>query len=97
MLPCRGCGYRREIPGDSHLRCAYRWDLDPAKIDALLAGGLEAALNNRKTGRWFRWPFNFDPLWGPDACPARAEQADPAMALEDNPRTHLLSFLARRL
>ena len=31
------------------------------------------------------------------ACPARAEQADPAMALEDNPLVHLLAAMAKRL
>jgi len=29
--------------------------------------------------QWFRFPFNYDPVWGPDACPAKAETADPVM------------------
>ena len=96
MLPCRGCGYERGIPGDTHVRCAYRWDRDPAALDAILPAIAKAAAKP-KIAQWFRWPFNFDPLWGPDACPARAEQADPAMALEDNPLVHLLAARAKRL
>lgn len=98
MLPCHGCGYRRENPGDAHLECAYRWELDAARFEEIM-DAIERLVNlrNAATMRWFRWPFNFDPTWGPDQCPALSATADPAMV---RPRTglgELLALMARRL
>ena len=73
MLPCVGCGYRRTIPGDEHLHCAYDWSQSPQDLTAILAG---ARITSR-TARWFRFPLNYDPTWGPDTCGVRADTAQP--------------------
>lgn len=79
MLPCNGCAYRREIPGNAHIRCVFRWD----RI-------------HYEPRRWFIFPYNYDPLWGPDECAARAETADPEKVMPDSPVADLLSLLAER-
>jgi hypothetical protein len=27
MLPCKDCGYQKNIPGDCHIKCTYDWGL----------------------------------------------------------------------
>jgi hypothetical protein len=46
-----------------------------------------------QTAQWFRFPFNFDPVWGADTCPQRAETADEAKIAAPNPWADLLSLL----
>lgn len=47
---CYKCKYRKNIPGDAHLRC----DNGAAKVTGHPHG--------IKNG-WFYWPVNFDPTW----------------------------------
>ena len=68
MLPCSGCAYRKEIPGDAHSQCLFDWRQDVA--------GLEAKFSENPPKRWFGFPFNYDPIWGPDACGQRTDTAD---------------------
>jgi hypothetical protein len=85
MLPCHGCAYRRDIPGDCHSRCAFHWrdsDLTMPRND-----------HGPRTQQWFRFPFNYDPIWGPDDCAARAEVEDKTKLAPQNPLADLLSFL----
>jgi hypothetical protein len=89
MLPCVGCAYRESIPGDAHSRCVFDWSQDE---DALVTIFKTAHLT-RKTQQWFRFPFNYDPVWGPDACPHRAEARDPAKVAPKNPWADMLSLL----
>ena len=49
-----------------------------------------------KTARWFQFPFNFDPCWGPDDCPNRSDVADAAKIAPANPLADLLSLLGGR-
>lgn len=90
MLPCQGCAYVRQIPGDRHSRCVFDWfDHDMMGLAGLTA---RAKLTPR-TAQWFRFPFNYDPTWGPDACPQRAETVDPMKVAKPNPLADLLSLL----
>lgn len=82
MLPCEGCAYRESIPGDVHIRCVFLWK--PAEV--LVAPNL-------RTARWFLFPFNYDPLWGPDECANRSETRDPAKTMPRNPMADILSIL----
>jgi hypothetical protein len=47
--------------------------------------------------QWFIFPFNYDPLWGPDECAARAEVADPAKVVADSPILSITRIFASRL
>jgi hypothetical protein len=85
MLPCNGCAYRREIPGDCHSRCAFDWERSKLSIPRNERGG--------RTMQWFRFPFNYDPVWGPDTCEARAEVEDKTKLAPANPLADLLSIL----
>ena len=83
MLPCEGCAYRESIPGDAHIRCVFLWQ----PKDVFVAP-------NRRVAQWFLFPFNYDPMWGPDTCPHRAEgERDPAKTAPPNPISDLLSIL----
>lgn len=85
MLPCQGCAYRESIPGDAHIRCVYKWD--PAELRAAIP------LPTPHVRRWFLFPFNYDPTWGPDACPARSETRDASRTTPSNPLGDLISLL----
>ena len=90
MLPCQDCAYRATIPGTHHSRCEFAWL--PAHAEAFLAL-FEGARLTERTQQWFRFPFNFDPVWGPDACPAQAETRDPAKVAPPNPWGDIVSLL----
>lgn len=85
MLPCKGCAYRREIPGDCHSRCMFDWK----------KSGLPHPRNGHggHTIQWFRFPFNYDPVWGPDICAARDEKEDKTKLAPTDPLADLLSYL----
>jgi len=90
MLPCHGCGYVRPIPGDAHRRCVFDW----IKYDLTeMAGLIARARLTPQTVRWFRFPFNYDPVWGPNTCPQRTDRADPTKIAPQNPWADLLSLL----
>lgn len=89
MLPCRGCAYRESIPGDAHSRCVFDWGQAVQALGTIF----ETARLTVKTQQWFRFPFNYDPLWGPDTCPQRSETLDPKKVAPKNPWADLLSLL----
>ena len=89
MLPChKGCAYQKEIPGDCHISCTFAWLKAAKEIQDDFP-----QCSSAHASRWFRFPFNFDPVWGPDACPAFAEQADPAMTKTFSPLESLAMLL----
>jgi hypothetical protein len=91
-LPCYGCAYRQEVPGSAHSRCVFNWKLDKEG----LAGLLNSAHITERTARWFMFPLNYDPTWGPDACPAKSDTLDKdKVAPPPDPLLELLSFLGR--
>lgn len=94
MLPCSGCGYRKEVPGSAHIGCSFNW---PDAVDdvRLTPAGWIAAVPARCAQR-FIFPWNYDPVWGPDECPVRAEKADPAWVYQATAMDDLIAILGRR-
>ena len=88
MLPCNTCAYRAEIPGDCHSRCTFDWIGNRE-----LTMPYNTSSNPRHTGRWFRFPYNYDPVWGPKDCAAHALEKDPTKIAESHPLLELLSLL----
>ena len=86
MLPCEGCAYKRTIAGDAHYRCVFNWLKMPTEVPGNVRGG-------PRTMRWFNFPFNYDPVWGPDECPARSETEKREDVSPANPLADLLSLL----
>ncbi len=73
---CYECIHRRELPGDSHSRCAHssvqQVSDDPLfKLFSLVGGGPPLPLKGIEVvgnphgirNGWFMWPVNFDPVW----------------------------------
>lgn len=89
MLPCKGCAYREAIPGDAHSRCVFDWSDDKIGLVRLLG----TAKITPRTVQWFRFPFNYDPMWGPDECPQRSDTRDESKVAVKNPLADLLSLL----
>ena len=87
MLPCQTCAYRAEIPGDYHISCRFNWLLSKDSMPH------NTSRNPRRTNRWFRFPFNYDPVWGPDACAAYNTSSDPKWMMSEDPLFDLLSLL----
>jgi len=93
-LPCYGCAYRKEIPGDAHSRCAFDWMKHD--VEGLATICAQASPHGIRRG-WFAFPFNYDPVWGPTACPQHAETVDVGKVAAPNPMADLLSILGGRL
>jgi hypothetical protein len=89
MLPCEGCAYRGNIPGDSHVKCEVRWtDEELAKIVS------RANPHGIRSG-WFLFPLNYDPTWGGNECPHRSEVRDKSNLAPNDPLAGILSLLKR--
>lgn len=88
MLPCKGCAYRCDIPGDAHSRCVFDWIGNPK-----LVMPHNTSKNLRRTQQWFLFPFNYDPVWGPDDCTGRSETCDPEKVAPAHPLLDLISML----
>jgi hypothetical protein len=77
---CYKCVHRLDVPGDCHSRCNNH------------AAKVRGNAHGIKRG-WFRWPFNFDPVWL-DACDGwsdKSEDRKPEQKL--SPLVELLSIL----
>ena len=59
MLPCKSCAYRRNVPGDTHIKCVFAFH--------------KSNLTPYAPQKWFDFPLNYDPVWGPDSCVAYSE------------------------
>lgn len=70
MLPCGGCAYRKSIPEDCHSRCTFDWTLEKDKPIKLRIKAFNIISNFAPSHarQWFKFPMNFDPVWGPDKC-----------------------------
>lgn len=86
MLPCHTCAYRREIPGDCHSRCVFDW-ITHADLP------MPTKSHSPGTMKWFRFPYNYDPIWGPDQCAGRADTADQNSIAQAHPLLDLISML----
>ena len=58
---CWTCRHRREVPGESHIRCA--------KPDPDMAGSEHGIRKG-----WFAYPFLFDPVWKTRLCANHEER-----------------------
>ena len=88
MLPCRECSYRESIAGNCHIKCMFAW----AKADKDVQGKAPT-LQARPGAQWFHFPLNYDPVWGPDECPAQSKECDPDMTRKESPWEGLASLL----
>lgn len=87
MLPCYGCAYRENVPGNTHSRCVFAWDSGKA-----MPKGNPHGIRNG----WYLFPFNYDPTWGPETCPNRAETWESSKATPPSPLADLISLLGGR-
>ena len=63
-LPCNKCSHRQSVPGSAHIQCTSE-NVETSFIQtyALMKHRIPAQ-------KWFSFPFNYDPVWGPDECKA---------------------------
>jgi hypothetical protein len=85
IAKCYECAYRRELAGDCHSRCAFAW----AKSGLAAPEGNPHGVKNG----WWRFPWNFDPVWMVAPCPAFSAESDAAKLAEESPLADLLSIL----
>lgn len=89
MLPCQGCAYKSQVPGSAHIRCNFDWE----KTDGADFPEHQGSENARQ---WFIFPFNYDPVWGPNECSMKTTEADPEKTAESNPMADLMSIMGKR-
>ena len=77
---CYTCVHRREIAGDAHSRCN--------NMETKVVGN-PIGINNG----WFRWPFNFDPVWLQSCEGFSDNPKDNLPETAKNPLVELLSIL----
>lgn len=91
MLPCRDCAYMKNIPGSCHIRCMYAWEQDD------FDGMPEIDRVPMRARKWFLFPLNYDPVWGPDECQAKSSEVDVKKYSEGSPIEDILSLMGKRL
>ena len=89
MLPCQSCAYKKNIPGNCHIRCVFDWSQEPEMI-AKFQSENQVSDHARQ---WFAFPFNYDPVWGADQCDAYSESLDVTKVEPPDPLRDLLSLL----
>ena len=94
MLPCetKSCAYRRSITGDRHSSCVRYFT--PTEIKPILIRVTELP---EHALQWFIFPFNFDPVWGPDECLGFSETVDPDNLKVFSPDEHMIAMLGKRI
>ncbi len=53
---CYECEYKRDIPGNAHISCAFPWTKSTSKPP------------EAKKTQWYWFPYNFDPVWQTESC-----------------------------
>ena len=84
---CRTCGYKRNIPGDAHIRCVFDW----TGQETPMPRGAECGV---KKG-WFCFPFNYDPVWMIGACSVWSEKVDPEKINNADPMSNLMTMMGK--
>lgn len=85
---CWSCAYKRSIPGNAHIRCAFAWH----KSEFMMPTGQPHGVKNG----WFHFPFNYDPRWMASQCKAWSEDRDEDLVFgDDDPLVGMLSLLYR--
>ena len=92
MLPCNDCAYKRDIVGDAHFSCVFDWEKANEEIQ-----NSYPSCSHTHALKWFIFPYNYDPVWGPDECPAQSDKLDPDMEKKHNPIESLISLMGKRL
>jgi hypothetical protein len=77
---CDTCVHRMDVPGSAH-SCCNNFD---AQVTAKAHG---------VTRGWFKWPFNFDPVWLIDCTGHATDAAQKMPKLEGDPLMELLAML----
>jgi hypothetical protein len=92
MLPChkQSCAYRCEIPGDCHISCQFDWINSP---DDVCIGYPTNQSKSSHTNKWFMFPYNFDPVWGPDECLACSDKRVSENVVKNDPLLKLFALL----
>jgi hypothetical protein len=92
MLPCetKQCAYREHIPGDQHISCHRKFTPEESQPIHLAMRSLSPRLL-----KWFLFPYNFDPVWGPDDCPAFSTLKDPEKVKTFNAEEDFISLLGK--
>jgi hypothetical protein len=91
MLPCKKCVYKENIPGDCHISCLFDWEKNWEKEDPKNRNGEESTTN-----KWFVFPFNYDPVWGPNKCDGYNTELNPEDKKEFDPMEKLIKMLGKR-
>jgi hypothetical protein len=89
---CSKCGYRQEIPGDTHISCLFDW----GKIGRLKGLRWPAGNPHGIAKGWYNFPFNYDPMWMTEECHGFSEKADPEMKVPGDPFFKLIALLGRK-
>ncbi len=89
---CYGCGYKKEIRGDCHISCLFDWGRMSYKSGIHPPKGNAHGIMNG----WYNFPYQYDPVWMIEECPAFSKEADPAKKLPDDNFSALLSVLLRK-
>lgn len=80
---CWNCGYKKEIPGDAHISCVRIFDdVKPPKA---------------KEGRYYIFPYNFDPIWQSEECKGWAKERDLKKTRQSSAMEDVFSILGRRM
>ena len=84
---CYKCGYRGNNLGSAHIRCRYNWSKSELKKPKGKPHGIKHG--------WWIFPFNFDPIWMLEDCPAFATEFQKEMIVEKyNPLLELGAILS---
>lgn len=84
---CFSCGYKRNIPGDCHVRCMFNWKKANVKPPKANQYGIASG--------WYLFPMNFDPIWQEEQCMGYAEKMNQELykSEQENPFTEILQTL----
>ena len=91
MLPCHDkCIYKENIPGNCHISCLFDWNKNSKKEVPKNTNGGES------TNKWFLFPFNYDPVWGPNKCDGYSTVLNSEDKKEFDPMENLRKILGKR-
>lgn len=66
MLPCNNCKFKENIPGDMHIECRLPEHYSILNHGLMLFHLMK--LDSNIISKWFNYPINYDPVWGPSRC-----------------------------
>ena len=69
---CWNCAYRKNIPGNAHIACAFNWQ------GKQMPRGKPWGIRHG----WYHFPFCYDPTWMINECSQFATEIDDLMVVE---------------